>query len=140
MLLSPNSLYRTELGDSRPGTVELTADEMASLLSYSIADVPPDDQLIDAAARGKLADTAARLVEAERLAALPGAREKLATFWREYLALGDQPTTPGIDASMYKEATTFFSKVALDNPGSLKDLLTAPYTYPDATAAAAHGP
>ncbi len=40
---------------------------------------------------------------------------------------------------MYKEATTFFSKVALDNPGSLKDLLTAPYTYADDTVAAVYG-
>jgi hypothetical protein len=40
---------------------------------------------------------------------------------------------------MYDEATAFFAKVAIDNPGSLKDLLTAPYTYADATVAAVYG-
>ncbi|HXI57652.1 MAG TPA: DUF1588 domain-containing protein [Polyangia bacterium] len=139
MLMSPSFLYRTELGSSKPGAVDLTGDEIASLLSYTIADVPPDATLAQAAAAGQLTDAAARTAQAERLAALPGARDKLATFWREYLALGDAPTTPGIDASMHAEAEAFFAKVVLENGGGLKDLLTAPYTYADATVAAIYG-
>jgi hypothetical protein len=137
MLLSPNFIYRTELGNSQPGAVALTTDEIASLLSYSIADVPPDAAL--QAAAPQLADPAVRTAQAERLAALPSARDKLAGFWGEYLALGTPPTTAGIDLSSYNEATTFFSKVVLDGNGSLHDLLTAPYTYADATLAAVYG-
>jgi hypothetical protein len=139
MLMSPSFLYRTELGSSKPGAVDLTGDEIASLLSYTIADMPPDAQLVQAAAAGQLTDATARTAQAERLAALPGAKDKLATFWREYLAIGDAPTTPGIDASMHAEAETFFAKVVWDNAGGLKDLLTAPYTYADATVAAVYG-
>jgi hypothetical protein len=129
MLLSPSFFYRTELGASKPGVVDLTGDEIAALLSYTIADIPPDAPLAQAAAAGQLTDGATRTAQAERLAALPGAKSKLAQFWREYLALGDAPTAPGLDASMHAEAETFFSKVVWDNAGGLKDLLTAPYTY-----------
>jgi hypothetical protein len=139
MLMSPSFLYRTELGSSKPGAVDLTGDEIASLLSYTIADAPPDAQLAQAAAAGQLTDPTVRTAQAERLAAMPAAKDKLATFWREYLAIGDAPTTPGLDASMHAEAETFFAKVVWDNAGGLKDLLTAPYTYADATVAAVYG-
>jgi hypothetical protein len=137
LMLSPNFIYRTELGDSKPGAVELTTDEIASLLSYSIADMPPDAPLRAIAAQ--LTDPAVRTAQAERLAALPAAQDKLLGFWREYLALGGPPTTAGIDRSTYDEATTFFSKIVFENTGSLRDLLTAPYTYADATVAAVYG-
>jgi hypothetical protein len=135
MIMSPNFAFRTELGNSQPGTVNLTNDEIASLLSYSIADVPPDAQLSSA----QLSDPAVRTAQAERLAALPGAKTKLNDFWSEYLAIGDKPTTVGIDQSMWTEATTFFSKVVWDNSGTLNDLLTAPYTWADKTVAAVYG-
>jgi len=137
MLMSPSFLFRTELGSSKIGAVDMTTDEIASMLSYSIADVPPDAPLL--AAQAQLTDPAVRTAQAERLAALPGARDKLAEFWREYLALGSQPTTPGPAQSAYNEANTFFSKVVLDGQGTLKDLLTAPYTYADATLAKVYG-
>ncbi len=139
MMMSPSFFYRTELGNSKPGPVDLTSDEIASMLSYTIADVPPDATLTQAASAGQLADPAMRTAQAERLAALPGAKDKLATFWREYLALGDAPTSPGIDASMHAEAETFFSKVVWDNAGGLKELLTAPYTYADSMVAQLYG-
>src|SRR5882672_1126422 len=104
MLMSPNYVFRTELGNSRPGQVDLTQNEIAQMLSYTIADVPPDDPLLAAADAGSLSDPSARETQAVRLAAMPGAKDKLATFWQEYLALGDRPTTPGIEASMFAEA------------------------------------
>jgi hypothetical protein len=139
MMMSPNFVFRTELGDSKPGVVDLTPAEIASMLSYTIADSPPDDQLIAAAENGQLSDAATRQTQALRLAALPAAKEKLASFWRQYLALGTAPTTPGIDASMFAEAQTFFSQVVWDQNGTFKDLMTAPYTYADATVAAVYG-
>jgi hypothetical protein len=88
---------------------------------------------------GQLSDPAARETQAIRLAALPSAKAKLAGFWNEYLALGTQPTTPGLTASMFTEAMTFFTKVVEAN-GSFKDLMTAPYTYTtDKALAAVYG-
>src|SRR5258708_29397230 len=40
---------------------------------------------------------------------------------------------------MYAEAQTFFAKVAWDQKGGFRDLMTAPYTYADATVAAIYG-
>jgi hypothetical protein len=137
MLMSPNFIFRTELGSSKAGPVDLTNDEIASMLSYSIADIPPDAAL--QAATPMLGDASVRQAQAERLAAMSGATAKLNAFWAEYLALGDKPTSPGLDQSTYNEATTFFSKVVFDNNGTLKDLLTAPYTYADKTVAAVYG-
>ena len=135
MLMSPNFLFRTEVGNSKAGTVDLTNDEIASMLSYSIADMPPDATLQTA----QLSDATVRQTQAERLAAMPSATAKLNAFWGEYLSLGDPPTSPGLDQSTYNEATTFFNKVVFDGNGTLKDLLTAPYTYADKTVAAVYG-
>jgi hypothetical protein len=137
MILSPNFAFRTELGNSQPGAVTLTNDEIASLLSYSIADMPPDAPL--QAVSAMLGDPAVRTAQAERLAAMPAAKAKLNEFWSEYLALGDKPTTTGIDQSMWMEATTFFSKVVWDQSGTLKDLLTANFTWADTTVAPIYG-
>jgi hypothetical protein len=136
MLMSPSFIYRTELGSSKPGPVDMTGDEIASALSYTIADVPPDATLVAAAAAGQLADPAMREAQAIRLAAMTSSKAKLAGFWAEYLALGSQPTTPGLTASMFTEAMTFFGKV-VDANGSFKDLMTAPYTYTTDPALAA---
>jgi hypothetical protein len=137
MLMSPSFAFRTELGTSKAGPVDMTTDEIASLLSYSIADIPPDMPL--QAVSAQLGDPAVRTAQAERLAGLSTAKNKLNEFWSEYLALGDKPTAVGIDQSTWMEATTFFSKVVWDNSGTLKDLLTAPYTYADKTVAAVYG-
>jgi hypothetical protein len=137
MMLSPNFLFRTELGNSKLGAVDLTNDEIASLLSYSIADMPPDAQL--QAAQAQLNDPAVRTAQAERLAAMPSAKDKLSAFWREYLALGSPPTAPGLDLSTFNEATNFFNKVVFEGVGTLKELMTAPYTYADATLAKVYG-
>ena len=40
---------------------------------------------------------------------------------------------------MFAEAQTFFSKVVWDQKGTFKELMTAPYTYADATVAAIYG-
>jgi hypothetical protein len=137
MMLSPNFLFRTELGGSTPGQVTLTNDEIASLLSYSIADVPPDATLQGVSAQ--LGDPTVRQTQAERLALLPGAKDKLTSFWREYRAIGDQPSSPGTALSAFNEANLFFTNVVFGANGTLKDLLTAPYTYvtPTDTAYAA---
>jgi hypothetical protein len=136
MLMSPNFLFRTELGTSKPGVIDLSQNEIAQMLSYTIADSPPDDQLLMAAAKGQLADPAMRQAQAIRLAALPAARDKLTAFWNEYLALGTAPSAPGLDASLYAEAQNFIGKIAFDLKGTYKDLMTAPYTYADAAVAA----
>jgi hypothetical protein len=143
MLLSPDFLYRTELGTSVAGKVTLNGYEIASLLSYSIADVPPDDALLQQAASGQLAMASVRETVARQLAQLPGAKARLGDFWRQYLTLSDFTPTAGIDAAtgaaIVQETTSFFDHVVWDAAGGFRDLMTAKYTYADPKVAALYG-
>jgi hypothetical protein len=80
MLLSPDFLYRTELGASMPGKITLTGYEIASLLSFSIADMPPDEVLLQKAASGELAKPEGREAVARALLQSPGAKLRLDDF------------------------------------------------------------
>ncbi len=144
MLLSPNFEYRTELGTSKAGPVTLTGDEIASLLSYTIIDGPPDAQLQQDSAAGMLTSETVRETEARRLMALPAAQSKLADFWNQYLSLNPIPVTSTITAALgtaiIQETQNFFNKVVWSTTGgSFNDLLTAQYTYADPTVAALYG-
>jgi hypothetical protein len=144
MLLSPNFEYRTEIGSGKPGPVALTGSEMASLLSYSIIDGPPDAELLQAAAAGTLSDPTVRETEARRLMALPAAQLKLADFWRQYLTLAPIPVSMSIDAALgtaiIQETENFFNDVVWGaKGGTFDDLLTAQYTYADPLVAPIYG-
>jgi hypothetical protein len=143
MLLSPNMVYMTELGSSQAGEVALTPYEQASLISYTIADAPPDAGLLAAAQNGKLNDAAERKTHAERLLQTPGARAKYADFWEQYLPLGDLRGATGVDpavaAAVEDETAQFFDKVVWQSSGSFRDLMTAPYTYGSAALSNIYG-
>lgn len=143
MLLSPNMVYITELGNSKAGEVTLTPYEQASLISYTIADLPPDQQLLAAAQRGSLNDAAERAAHAQRLLQAPSARAKYADFWQQYLPLGDLRGAAGVDptlaAAIEDETKQHFDKIVWQQSGSFADLVTAPYTYGAMALSAIYG-
>ncbi len=158
LLLSPNFLYRTELGASdakpiSPGNVRLSDFELASALSYMLWDAPPDDALLDLAATGKLRDPATLAAEAKRLFASPKrAPEALGTFLRQWLKIDDF-TAKSKDAALFpfwnvevakdllEETRLFFDEVIFAPGGdrSLKTLLTASHGYVNARTAPIYG-
>lgn len=87
LLMSANTLYRTELGTPEAPN-RLGAFEVASLMSYTFWDAPPDAQLLDLAASGALQDPQVRLEQAQRLAGDERFFETLAEFLWDYLKLG----------------------------------------------------
>ncbi|HEX2879635.1 MAG TPA: DUF1592 domain-containing protein, partial [Polyangiaceae bacterium] len=141
MLLSPNMIFLTELGSSAAGEVALTPYEQASLISYLIADMPPDQALLQAAAAGQLGTD--RLSHAQRLLQTPAARAKFADFWTQYLPEGDLRQATMLPANvvtaMGAEPATQFDKIVWDQGGSFKDLLTASYTYGDTAMSEIYG-
>jgi len=143
MLLSPNMVYLTELGSSKVGEVTLTPYEQASLLSYTIADAPPDQQLVAAAQKGGLDNAAERATHAQRLLQAPGTRAKYADFWQQYLPLGDLRGAVGVDptlvAAIEDETTQHFEKIVWEKSGGFADLVTAPYTYGSMALSAVYG-
>lgn len=140
MLLSPNMIYMTELGNSKVGEVTLTPYEQASLISYTIADVPPDQLLMAAAQAGTLNDAAQRATHAQRMLGLQSAHAKYADFWDQYLPVGD---ISGADAPVAQqvqdEVTQGFEKIVWQQNGSFADLATAPYTYGAPALSAVYG-
>ncbi len=67
LAMSPDVLFRTELGDSTKALSPLSGDELASALSYTLADVPPDAELTAAASAGALTSKAEVQAQARRL-------------------------------------------------------------------------
>ncbi|HTM47015.1 MAG TPA: DUF1592 domain-containing protein [Polyangiaceae bacterium] len=143
MLMSPNMIYLTELGASTAGQVALTPYEQAELISYMIADVPPDQMLMQAAAANQLATPADRATHATRLLQSPGARAKYEDFWKQYLPVGDLRQATALPAdvvtAMGSEPQTQFDKIVWDQGGSFKDLLTSAYTYGDQKLSPVYG-
>jgi len=81
LLQSPNFVYRVELGEpvaaEDPLYVRFTGHELASRLSYLLWNTTPDDELLDAAAAGELADEAGTMAQVDRLLASPRAQDGL---------------------------------------------------------------
>jgi hypothetical protein len=93
LLQSPHFLYRSELGDSAAAAtaavIELTADELASALSYSLWGAPPDAGLLDAARSGVLGNPDGLAAQAERLLLDPKAEGRISSFVSQWLMLAD---------------------------------------------------
>ena len=87
LLMSPNTLYRTEVGDGPGELTQLTDYELASLLSYTLTDAPPDAELLDLAARGSLNDPDVMAEQTERLMGSQAFTDSLVAFFSDYLKL-----------------------------------------------------
>ena len=155
LLSSPQFLYRIESGTGVPatepaGAVPLAANELATRLSYLVWGSMPDRALLDAADGGRLATPADLAREARRMLADPRAHAVVATFHAEWLGLDqlgavskDQIVyplfTPALAAAFTTETATFVDQVIWNREGTLAALLSAPYTFGDATLAAFYG-
>jgi hypothetical protein len=157
MLISPSFLFRSELGqDQGQGNFRLTPYETASALSYLFWGTMPDQQLLDAAAAGKLADKTAIEAEARRLLADPRGRQEVAHFFyewlessRAYVAAKDEAafpqlfTTPErlekLKQAMRDEQDAFVTHVVFDGSKHFDELFNATYTFANADLASYYG-
>ena len=151
LLLSPEVLFRTEIGEVQPdGTTALTPYERAQALSYLIADGPPDDALWAAARQGDLQTTEGMRASAERLLATADSSKGLLRFvddlfhYRSASQLPKDPATyprwsEALGADFAAESERFVHHVLWDSSGTMAELLTAPYTFATARTAAVYG-
>jgi len=90
-LQSPSFIYRTELGaptqGGPTGQVTLTAHEVASLISYSLTNSVPDQELWDKADTGALLDPAVLSAEVDRMLDLPETKANLANLGGYWLGV-----------------------------------------------------
>ena len=92
LLQSPNFVYRAEVGDPDPQAPDrriLNGYEVATRLSYFLANTTPDDALLDAAAAGSLAMPDSIQSTAQRLLDAPAARTAMQSFFSELLHLSE---------------------------------------------------
>jgi hypothetical protein len=155
LLSSPQFLYRVESGTGVPapelaGAVALTPNELGTRLSYLVWGSMPDATLLDAVEGGRLSTTTDLAREARRMLKDARAHDVVKTFHAEWLGL-DQLVdaskdpivyplfTPALAAALTEETSRFVDEVIWNREGTLGALLTAPYTFGDATLAAFYG-
>ncbi len=147
VLLSPDFLYRTELGpvvESPPRAITLTDHEIATLLAYAITDEGPDEGLLAAAEAGTLHDPDVREAQVRRLIVRSGPMWQ--RFFREWLHLEtfrSQVIEVALDGEladqMEEEYVAFLDDVIVANEGSLSDVFGASHTFARPELAAHYG-
>jgi len=147
MIQSPSTVYRSELGTADAGGRKLTAQELASELSYTYGGTAPSADLLAAAERGDFATPEARIAKAKELLATPAGREQLHQFLAEWSGYGKvasktKTTVVNFEAlrtSMQQETKLFFDEAVVNRKGGVRELLTADYTFVDSSLSALYG-
>lgn len=154
VLQSPSFLYLVEKGEpAEDGLRKLTGYEVASRLSYVLSGTMPDAELMEAARDGNLSDAEGIRTQAKRLMAQPSFMKAASDFHIQLLGidgLEDQSLISKGDGkfaefdgamrtSMVSEADRFVTYVLTKGEGSVKELLTAPYVFPDSKLKAVYG-
>jgi hypothetical protein len=145
MLQSPQFLYHWEAPPNdapvHDGAVlQLGPYQVASRLSYFIWGSMPDQALFAAAAAGDLATAAQVEAQARRLLADPKARDTLASFFADWLALDglaartkDATLYPAyndaVQTAMLGETSAFVQNVVFDGDGRWSTLLGATFSF-----------
>ncbi len=144
MLQSPHFLYRVELEgspvDGAPGIVRSSDWEVASRLSYFFWGTLPDQELFDAARRGKLRTKAQILAQAERMLDDEKSEEMIRRFffqWLDLEALEHLERDPAVYAGytdrigplLLRETEAFTGHVVRQDQGTFRELLTASYSF-----------
>jgi hypothetical protein len=142
LLVSPQFLFRIEREpvETKPGTVYRVSDlELASRLSFFLWSSIPDDELLEAAASGKLHDEKVLEQQVLRMLADTKSDALVTNFAAQWLYLRDiqakQPDEilfPDFDETlrnaMQRESELFIASVLRENR-SVLDLISANYTF-----------
>lgn len=152
LLQSPDFLYRPEFGEEEVGTgvVRLSSHEIATRLSYLLLGSMPDEELIAAAEADELRTAEQIRIHAERLLTNPRAKQAFGSFHSQWLNLEEvahierdpgvyEGYTDEIPELFVEETERFIEHVIFEDDGSLRTLLTAPYTMANATLATFYG-
>lgn len=143
ILMSPNLLYRVELGDG----VAYDDWELATRLSFFLWNTAPDEELLAAAERGELSTDEGLQAQVDRMLADPRAVEGVRNLFSEMLHLDElddlskDPTvytymSDALGASAREETLQGVQALVFDDDASYLDLYTTQRTFLDRTLAA----
>ncbi len=152
MLMSPNFLYRTELGGAPTnGIYALTPYETASLLSYTFWGSMPDAPLLAAADTNTLGTSIEIRAQVARLLTDARAKKQLAYFGTQWLHVGDvaglqrnetlypEFQNKALGTSLKTELEMFLQELFTGNAYKVGDLFNANFTYANNTLGAFYG-
>jgi mono/diheme cytochrome c family protein len=138
MLVSPYFLFRAERDPAAPAG-RISDLELASRLSFFLWSSIPDDALIDVAARNSLHDPVELERQVKRMLADPRASALVDNFASQWLFLRnvdaaspDPRVFPDFDEALrraMRRETELFVHDVLANDRSVRELLTADYTF-----------
>ena len=152
VLVAPDFLFRVvrDPVDAAPGTAyPLSGVDLASRLSFFLWSSGPDDELLDLAEQGRLADPAVLEEQARRMLADPRASALVRNFAGQWLYLRnlrsvvpDAIAFPEFDENLraaFRQETELFVDSLLREDRSVLDLLGAGYTFVNERLAAHYG-
>ncbi|MEM6996078.1 MAG: DUF1592 domain-containing protein, partial [Myxococcota bacterium] len=151
LLMSPAFLYHVEAAPGASGEPALLGGyAVASRLSYFLWSSMPDDELLDMAEADMLADRSVLESQARRMLEDDRAAASIASFHRQWLRIGglgdlvkDAELFPQwsteLAQSMEHESLAFADEVVRRGDGSLRTLLTAPWSVVDRDLATLYG-
>jgi hypothetical protein len=151
MFQSPNFLYRIETSTTvAAGRIPLTDFEVASRLSYSLANTMPDDALLSAATARQLQTREAVAAQAKRLIASPAGQATISNFnyqlfkLREYDQIGKDVQkapafTPELNADLKQEVLSFANDIVYGQDRGITEMLSATYTFANSRVAKVYG-
>jgi len=142
LLVSPQFLYRIERdpADAKPGSVYQISDlELASRLSFFLWSSGPDDELLETAVAGRLKQPAVLEKQVRRMMTDPRSESMVTNFAAQWLFLRDvevkepdlylfRDFDEGLRKSFERETELFLDSILRENR-SVKELLTANYTF-----------
>ena len=152
LLASPEFLFRIERDPAgvAPGAAYRVGDlELASRLSFFLWSSLPDDELIDAAAAGRLREPGELRAQVRRMLADPRAGTLTTNFASQWLHLRnldavtpDARAFPDFDDNLrqgFRTETELLFRSVVDEDRSVTDLLTADYTFLNERVATHYG-
>ncbi|UJB19170.1 MULTISPECIES: DUF1592 domain-containing protein [Lysobacter] len=145
MLVSPYFLYRSELGaPGHDGAAKLTAEELATALSFSFLGTTPDEALLDRAASGGLDTSEAIGAEVDRMMQSDAGIAQFARFIRYYTNTPREiHRKPGLDDdtihAMQEEQRLFVGDMFKNGSATMDELFNPAYTYLNDKLAAHYG-
>ena len=152
ILVDPEFLFRVERepAGAPPGTVHPVSDlELASRLSFFLWSSIPDDELLDAAAGGRLRDPEELEGQVRRMLVDPRAHALVDGFALQWLALGTLPSVvptpelyPEWDDNLresFRRETELFVADQIRGNRSVLDLVGADHTFVDERLAEHYG-
>jgi hypothetical protein len=152
LLLSPNFLYRTELGatDAKGPVRRLDAFEWASRVSFLLNDSAPDEELWRAALAGALTAPAERRRQVERVLNTPAARRGLRALFTDFMRLGDldelrqqsalfPQKTATLGPAMREETLRTLEDLVFTRDADLRGVFDQTFTFVNAELAKLYG-